>query len=176
VGFRAVLAAASRHEVWVLTLPESIPALRRALDGDRRASKIHLEGITFESKRRVLQDLAAWEFHWAYDRWQRHAGDRALRLEREIGFDVVHHVTLASYWTRAGIAVVGKPLVWGPIGGGVDPPIRLLPELGPRGMLETVARMLGRPAVAMFPPVRKTQKAAAVILVQNPDTGRRLRG
>jgi hypothetical protein len=85
-------------------------------------------------------------------------------------------VTLASYWTRAGIAVVGKPLVWGPIGGGVDPPIRLLPELGPRGMLETVARMLGRPAVAMFPPVRKTQKAAAVILVQNPDTGRRLRG
>jgi glycosyltransferase involved in cell wall biosynthesis len=43
-------------------------------------------------------------------------------------------------------------------------------------MLETVARMLGRPAVAMFPPVRKTQKAAAVILVQNPDTGRRLRG
>jgi glycosyltransferase involved in cell wall biosynthesis len=54
--------------------------------------------------------------------------------------------------------------------------MRLMRELGPRGMLETAARIVGRPAVAMFPPVRKTQQAAAVILVQNPDTGRRLRG
>jgi glycosyltransferase involved in cell wall biosynthesis len=176
VGFRAVLAAASQHEVWVLTLPESISAIRRALDGDPRASNIHLESITFESKRRVLKDNASWEFHRAYDRWQRDAGDRALRLDQEIGFDVIHHVTLASYWTRAGVAEVGKPLVWGPIGGGVDPPFRLLRELGPRGMLEAAARILGRPAVAMLPPVNKTQRLAAVILAQNPDTGRRLRG
>ncbi len=159
----------------MLTLPESIPALRRVLEGDPRASNIHLESITFGS-RRVLRDLTSWQFHRGYDRWQQDAAGRALQLDREIGFDVIHHVTLASYWTRAGVAAVGKPLVWGPIGGGVDPPMRLLRELGPRGMLETAARMLGRPAVAMFPPVRKTQQAAAVILVQNPDTGRRLRG
>jgi glycosyltransferase involved in cell wall biosynthesis len=176
VGFRAVLAAASEHEVWVLTLPESIPAINRELDGDPRASKIHLESITFESKRRVLKENASWEFHRAYDRWQQEAGDRAFRLDHEIGFDVIHHVTLASYWTRAGVAKVGKPLVWGPIGGGVDPPFRLVRELGPRGMLEAAARILGRPAVAMLPPVKKTQRRAAVILAQNPDTGRRLRG
>jgi hypothetical protein len=33
VGFRALLAAASHHEVWVLTLPESIPALTRSRAG-----------------------------------------------------------------------------------------------------------------------------------------------
>ena len=175
VGFRALLAAASHHEVWLLTLPESMPALTRVLEGDPKAARIHIESIPFGSQR-VLRDLTSWQFHRRYDRWQQEAAVRAVQLDREIDFDVIHHVTLASYWTRAGVAAVDKPLVWGPIGGGVDPPIRLLRELGPRGMLETAARMVGRPAVAMLPPVRKTQRDAAVILVQNPDTGRRLHG
>jgi glycosyltransferase involved in cell wall biosynthesis len=176
VGFRAMLAAASRHDVWVLTLPESVPAIERALAKDRRASRIHLETIGFDTGRKRFADLTAPGFHLRYDRWQREAATRALRLDRQIDFDVVHHVTLASYWTRAGVAAVDKPLVWGPIGGGVDPPLRLLSELGPRGMLETLARVLGRPLIAMLPPVMRTQRVAAVILVQNAETQRRLRG
>jgi glycosyltransferase involved in cell wall biosynthesis len=176
VGFRAMLAAASQHDVWVLTLPESIPAIERALDAGPGASRIHLEAIEFASRGRDLDDLNSLEFHLGYDRWQREARTRARALDREIDFDVVHHVTLASYWTRAGVATLGKPLVWGPIGGGVEPPVRLLPELGLRGTVEAAARVLGRPAVAMLPPVRRTQRTASVILAQNPDTGRRLRG
>jgi glycosyltransferase involved in cell wall biosynthesis len=176
VGFRAMLAAASRHEVWVLTLPESIPAIERALEGDARGARIRTEAIRFRSKGRNLDDLTSLEFHLGYDRWQREAAVRATELERDVGFDVLHHVTLASYWTRAGVGVVRKPLVWGPIGGGVDPPLRLLSELGLRGTMEAAARMLGRPAVAMLPHVRRTQRIASVVLAQNPDTGRRLRG
>jgi glycosyltransferase involved in cell wall biosynthesis len=96
-------------------------------------------------------------------------------LHRELGFDVAHHVTLASYWTRAGVSVLPIPLVLGPIGGGVDPPLRLLSELGIRGLIEATARIVGRPAVAMRPSVRRTHKLAAVILAQNIDTARRLR-
>lgn len=176
VGFRAMLAAATEHEVWVLTLPSSIPAIAAALEGDPRWGRIHFEAIGFDSKGRELDDLSSWNFHLGYDRWQRDAAIRGLQLDREVGFDVVHHVTLASYWTRAGVADIGKPLVWGPIGGGVDPPMRLFPELGARGIVEAVARMAGRPLVASLPPVRKTQRLATVILAQNPDTGRRLRG
>lgn len=176
MGFRALLAAASRHEVWVLTLPESIPKIGRALDRDPRAGRIHMEAIEFRSKGRNLDDLTSLEFHLGYDRWQRQAAVRATELERDIGFDVLHHVTLASYWTRAGVGAVRKPLVWGPIGGGVDAPLRLLPELGFRGIMEAAARMLGRPAVARLPHVRRTQRIARVVLAQNPDTGRRLRG
>lgn len=176
VGFRAMLAAASRHDVWVLTLPESVRAIKRALAEDWRASRIHLETIEFNTGGKRFADLTAPGFHLRYDRWQREVATRALQLDRQIDFDVVHHVTLSSYWTRAGVAAVDKPLVWGPIGGGVDPPLRLLAELGPRGMLETLARVFGRPLIAMLPPVMRTQRVAAVILVQNPDTARRLRG
>jgi glycosyltransferase involved in cell wall biosynthesis len=175
VGFRAMLAAASLHDVWVLTLPESVAAIERALDGDPRAGRIHLEGIPFRSKQRVLRNLTSWEFHLEYDRWQRRAAQMARDLDRSVDFDVVHHVTLASYWTRAGVAELGKPMVWGPVGGGVDPPIGLFPDLGRRGVMEAVARIVGRPLVALLPPARNVREAADVVLVQNPDTGRRLR-
>lgn len=175
VGYRAMLAAASKHDVWVLTASESIPALEEALSTDPRATRIHLEGIPFAVGAERVVHLSAVGYHWEYDRWQRLAGARALALDRQVGFDVVHHATLASYWTRAGVASVRKPLVWGPIGGGVDPPLRLVPELGTRGLIEATARVLGRPLIARLPPIRRTQQVASVILVQNPGTGRRLR-
>jgi glycosyltransferase involved in cell wall biosynthesis len=176
VGFRTMLAAASLHEVWVLTAMESIAPIQKALHGDPRASRIHLEGIEFGVSTDRILDLTAIGYHWRYDKWQRSAAARGLALDESIDFDVIHHATLASYWTRAGVAVIQKPLVWGPIGGGVDPPMRLMQELGPRGMAEAFARIAGRPIVAMLPPVRKTRRMAALTLAQNPETGRRLRG
>jgi glycosyltransferase involved in cell wall biosynthesis len=176
VGFRAMLAAASRHEVWVLTVPGSLEPIHRAIDDDPLSARIHLLGLQFDSRGKPLHRLTTSQFHIGYDRWQRAVAERAILLDREVGFDVAHHVTLASYWTRAGVAALPKPLVWGPIGGGVDPPIRLLSELGVRGVLEAGARMIGRPAAAFLPVVARTQRKAAVILAQNPDTGRRLHG
>jgi glycosyltransferase involved in cell wall biosynthesis len=169
-----MLTAASRHEVWVLTTPESVRTIEQALSEDPRASRIHLEAIEFDLGSKRFADLTAPGFHLLYDRWQRRASHRALELDKRIGFDVVHHATLASYWTRAGVAVVDKPLVWGPVGGGVNPPLRLLTELGPRGLLETLARVLGRPLIASLPPVRRTRRVASITLVQNRSTASRL--
>src|SRR4030095_949314 len=130
VGFRAVLAAALVHEVWVLTNQDSIPAVRRGLEGRSEAERIHLEGIDFGVNAEGIALLTIPGFHFYYDRWQRRAAARAVELDRLVNFDIVHHVTLAAYWTRTGVAVLDKPLVWGPVGGGVETPLRLLGELG----------------------------------------------
>lgn len=175
VGFRALLAAASRHEVWVLTAAGSVSAIEQALQSDPRADRVHIEGIPFGPDRETVVHLSPVGWHRRYDQWQRRMALRAIELDGQIGFDVVHHVTLASYWTRAGVAELGKPLVWGPIGGGVDPPWRLLPALGARGVVETTARVLGRPLIARLPAIRRTQRVAAVTLAQNRATKRRLR-
>src|SRR5512138_2192748 len=130
VGFRAMLAAARAHEVWVLTNKDSIPGLRRGLEGRPEAGRIHLEGIDFGVDARGIALLTIPGFHFYYDRWQRRAAVRAIELDREVDFDLVHHVTLAAYWTRTGVAALDKPLVWGPVGGGVETPLPLLRELG----------------------------------------------
>jgi glycosyltransferase involved in cell wall biosynthesis len=174
VGFRTMLAAASSHDVWVLTLAQSVPVIRRKIETHEHADRIHLEGIPFGVSGERFDRLTAMGFHWHYDKWQRRAGARAKELDQEVDFDLVHHVTLASYWTRAGAAIVNKPLVWGPVGGGVDPPLLLVPELGVRGLAAGVARDLGRPIAARLPFVRTVQSRAKVALVQNPDTAKRI--
>ena len=112
VGFRALLAAASRHEVWVLTNSASVSTVRRALHEYGCADRVHIEGIYFEVDDENYPRLTVPRFHWYYDRWQRKVAVRAAELDRRIDFDVVHHVTLAANWTRAGVTVLDKPLVW----------------------------------------------------------------
>jgi glycosyltransferase involved in cell wall biosynthesis len=170
VGFRALIAAASQHEVWLLTNSATVPVLRRAIEPYDWADRVHLEGIYFDVDDALYPKLTAPGFHWYYDRWQRKAAMRAVELERRIDFDVVHHVTLAANWTRAGVTVVDKPLVWGPVGGGVEQPLSLISELGWEGMFDETVRFLARRLLARIGPARVTKRRAAVIFAQNQDT------
>jgi glycosyltransferase involved in cell wall biosynthesis len=94
----------------------------------------------------------------------------ARELDASVGFDVVHHATLSSYWTRVGVASLDVPLVWGPVGGAVNAPLRLLLELGGRGVLEEVARASSRPILARLPPARRARRRARFTFAQNPET------
>jgi glycosyltransferase involved in cell wall biosynthesis len=172
VGLRTVLAAATCHDVWVLTNDADAPALQRFLDEHPLGSRIYVEPIPFGVD---LNGLDLFTFHRYYDRWQRRAGARGLELERHVGFEVIHHATMSTVWTRVGIASLPKPLVWGPVGGGVEPPWSLLPELGVRGLFDDMLRVASRRLLAQLPAMRHNPRAAAVIFAQNQATARRLR-
>ena len=75
-----------------------------------------------------------------------------------------------------GVAAVTKPLVVGPVGGGVDPPLALFPTLGGRGMLEDASRVLTRQILGRLPPAATAQRRAVVTFAQNEATARRLLG
>jgi glycosyltransferase involved in cell wall biosynthesis len=174
VGLRTVLAAAERHDVWVLTTRPMAEATERFLAGHPAAHRIHLEAVDPPHPGPASGVRMLARNQWHYDRWQRHAGARGVELDRRVGFDVVHHVTLAAYWMRVGGATVGKPLVWGPIGGAVEPPIRLLSELGARGLVESALRT-GMRLAAGSVWVRRAGGHATVALAQNAATAARLR-
>ena len=86
VGFHAMLAAASLHDVWVLTNTDTIPAVRQALQGRPEANRIHLEGVDFGVDAEGIALLSIPGFHYYYDRWQRRAAARAVELESRGGF------------------------------------------------------------------------------------------
>ena len=172
VGFRALLAAANRHEVWVLTRAVSVPVLRRFFADHPLAGRVHVEPVPFDFDEK---GFGRRKFHWNYDRWQRAAARRAVELNRQVEFHVVHHVSFATIWTRVGVAAVPKPLVWGPVGGGVEPPLSLMTELGLRGALDDLSRVTSRRLLARLPPMRLAPDAAVVVLAQNREIARRLR-
>jgi glycosyltransferase involved in cell wall biosynthesis len=176
VGLRAVLAAARRHEVWVITRSNNVAALREFFAVTPTEHEVHIHPIDLGRVATRIKRLGLIGQHWYYDRWQRAAGREAVRLDSEHDYDVVHHVTFATAWTRAGVMRVDKPLVWGPVGGGVRPPWRLVPELGLRGAAEAAARVFVRSVAFRLPRSRVLQRQAAVALAQNPETAKRIPG
>ncbi len=103
--------------------------------------------------------------------WQALALREARRLHRRVRFDLSWHLTWANIWMGTAAALVGPPLVYGPAGGGVDAPWRLLPELGVTGAGGEVLRYIVRRAARLSNPlVRLSWRRARLILAQNPET------
>jgi len=175
VGYRTLLAAASQHEVWAITNPSAVAGLRRALPDNDITRRMHLHPLEFGVTGDRFEHLSMVGFQRYYDAWQRQAARLARELDASVGFDVVHHATLSSYWTRAGVASLDVPLVWGPVGGAVNAPLRLLPEMGVRGIIEEVARTSMRPILARLPPARRAPRQARFIFAQNPETASKVR-
>jgi glycosyltransferase involved in cell wall biosynthesis len=167
-GWMWSLAAAREHDVVVLTRANNRPPIEAALAGEegRRPSFVYL-------------DLPAWARFWKrgplgvrlyYVAWQVLAARAARRLQRERGFDVVHHLTFANLWLPALACLAGPPFVLGPVGGGQAVPRALYPAIGVRGVaLELL--LLGAKRLARFSPLTRTAwRRAAVILVNNEET------
>jgi glycosyltransferase involved in cell wall biosynthesis len=173
VGLQALLAAASRHEVWLISRSNNIPSLEACLAGHPFRARIHLIGADLPATTKRLKHLGGLgTLHLYHHLWQRHISGIARRLDAEVDFDVVHHVTFGAYWIYAGVSQLDKPFVWGPLGGGVRPPWRLLPVMGVRGATEDLLRMTLRPVVARLVRSRQMAARASVILAQNPETAR----
>lgn len=174
VGFRTLTAIARRHDVWVFTRSNNLEGLETALEGHPARDQIHLIGHDVPGRLMRLKGRSRLLSHLYYDKWQATLSQRAIDLERRIGFDLAHHVTFASYWTRTGITPVSAPKVWGPVGGGVITPLSLYGALGPKGLVEEAARTMLRPVHAKMPWIRSIQERAAVVLVQNLETAAKI--
>ncbi len=173
-GLAAVLAAAREHDIWVITRPNNISPLERFLADHPARDRIALHGFDvpgrlLRTKNRSAALLAAY-----YELWQRRVGDFAIALDREVDFALVHHVTFANYWTPPGVAAVDKPLVWGPVGGGVEVPWRLATLLGWRGLAGDVVRFGVRRGFGSRRSVVQAQRTASVLFAQNSATRHRL--
>jgi glycosyltransferase involved in cell wall biosynthesis len=175
VGLQVMLAAAQQHDVWVLTRENSISLLEEYLAQHPLRDRIHLEGIDLHGPIRRFKRTGLPGLHVYYDAWQRLAGIRAAELDRRVDFDVVHHATFATFWTRAGVSQLRKPFVWGPVGGGVSTPAPLVRELGAAGLREEALRETVRRLAVIRASHRATTRAATTCLAQNPSTARRLR-
>lgn len=114
IGWNWVRQVALRNECFVVTRKNNVDAICSARDAEGIA------GLTV-----VGFDLPAWMRFWKrgsrgamayFYLWQLAVGVLARRLDKRHGFDLVHHTTFASSWIPSGLAFVGKPFVWGPVG------------------------------------------------------------
>ena len=98
-----------------------------------------VKNITFHYVRRTHHETLRkfWppSYYWFYRVWHRKAYQYAKKLHAKENFDIIHQVTISGFREPGFLWKLGKPFIWGPLGGFTDTPWCLLSSLGPLGAL-----------------------------------------
>ncbi|MBI3893319.1 MAG: glycosyltransferase [Candidatus Wallbacteria bacterium] len=171
VGWGWALGIAERgHEVCVVTRHCS----RESIEAWQRAGKGPVERLEF-----LYYDLPGFDDWWLtggfgtqayYVFWQWGAARLALQAHKRKPFDLVHHVTLATVRQPSFLWRLGRPLWFGPVGGGEVPPRRLRRQFSLGGWLWESFRELWNRACRYDPLLRLTLSHADRIYVTSPQS------
>jgi glycosyltransferase involved in cell wall biosynthesis len=172
VGWHWVREIARFNEVWVITRMNNRKAIETALAVEPLPN-VHW----------FYFDLPRWARFWKkgergvrlyYFLWQIGAYFVGRKLLRRTDLDLVHHLTLGTYWMPSLLSLLPVPFVWGPVGGGESAPRSFRNSFGLRGKLYELLRDVGRALGDMNPLVRLTARRAVVALSKTEDTQKRL--
>ena len=157
------------HEVWAMASTSQRAAIEVACRADSS-----LTGIRWS-----FPEVPGWpltpgvEPKWerTYNLlWQRMALRHARALQREVGFDLVHHLTWCGVRAPTFLGALGPPLIIGPIGGGETSPAALRDDFTPRGRITERIRDISNATITLNPIVRGGLTDAAAIFVKTPET------
>lgn len=168
-GWQWTLHLARFHDLTVVTRANNRQPIEQAL---ARLEPPHPQFIYY--------DLPAWVLAWKkrglpvqiyYTLWQ--AGVR-LRLRKMLkDFDLIHHLTFNTFLLPGFWWFTGKPVILGPLGGGMICPWAFLPLFGPKAFQEVLRSLLVLGSL-LNPAPQLSFHFASKILVANADTARRL--
>lgn len=181
VGWQWVCQAAKHHRVTVISgdARNARHSVERALalqpDLAARVRFIFLPWFD-PPNAKLLQ--RAWTmvpniYYGMYRRWLRRAAETASKVVGGERVDLVHLVTLTCYREPGTFWNLGRPFVWGPVGGTQDVPWAFLPSLGlvegaKHGVRNIVNWFLFRSSIA----VRRAFRGSAAITAMASDTQR----
>lgn len=134
-GFHWVWEMAQRdHQVWCLTTTQGeTGAIADFMANNTHRAATQRIRFIYPQVPNWVSYLYRWQFgvYLHYMVWQYMAWRLARRLDEDINFDLVHHATFSSLKMGSWLWRLGKPMVYGPVGGAQKAPIafrRFLPD------------------------------------------------
>lgn len=170
VGWAAVKALARDHELWVLTGRRNVPDLQRAQNEGLVPPNVH---FVFAGQcspwhpNRMRARLQGWR---EYVGFSKAILPVARQLHATEKFDVVQHVTFCTWRVASPLWELGIPLVFGPVGGYEQFPMRMMRILSPASAAFELARMASNRISRCSPAVRHCLRGAAHVLTANAET------
>lgn len=176
LGWNVSRELACHHEVWVLTQGKHRPAIEEELLRDP-VPNLHFEyyELPYHIRRWDHKPGGGWRKQFYYYLWQLGALRAARRLHRQVGFDLVRHVTFVVYWKPSLLVMLPVPFIWGPVGGGESTPHGFRSDFSFRGKIYEKTRSLVRWLGEHDPLVRITARRSALVLATTEETATRLR-
>jgi glycosyltransferase involved in cell wall biosynthesis len=174
VGWNIAREIAKYHEVWVLTRSDESQEIIEAELTRNPVPNLHFVYFTLPFWKDSLRwgQSGAMQIH--YYLWQIQAYFVARRLHREIGFNIIHHVTFVKYSSPSFLSLLPVPFIWGPVGGGESAPKSFWQDFSWRAKAYEIARNFVRGFGELDPFVHLTAKKSAVVRATTEDTAQRL--
>ncbi len=136
MGWNFASNIARFHDVHVIVEKHEFEQTLEAFSREHPEAVRHM---TFHYVPRRHYELlrAIWppSYYWSYRTWQKRAYRLARELDAQEHFDLVHQVTISGFREPGLLWKLGKPFIWGPLGGFTDTPWCLLRCLGSYGAL-----------------------------------------
>ncbi|MCR4309325.1 MAG: glycosyltransferase [Deltaproteobacteria bacterium] len=118
VGWGFVSALARCHDLWVIVEEEKFREdIERNLMADPQLGRSVRFFFVRKQRNRLLRKFWPPSYYWYYRRWHEDAYHLAQELHREVGFDLVHQLTMVGFREPGYMSKLGIPFVWGPVGG-----------------------------------------------------------
>lgn len=124
-------------------------------------------------------DLPAWARWWKrgergihlyYLLWQFGIFQLARRLLREQPFDISHHISFGVFRDPSFLAFLGRPFVFGPVGGAEEAPKLLLQSFPPHLRRKEQLRSLANRVARYNPLLRAMYRRTALCLCKTPES------
>jgi glycosyltransferase involved in cell wall biosynthesis len=158
------------HEVHVITSGMCQKEIEEELATHPRRSKISftfIGGPIRWHENRLIARAQSW---MQYGRWVKEASEIARTLFEEKPFDVLHHITYATWRMGTPLAGLGKPLIFGPVGGGEKFPLSFLNMLSPLSVVFELSRSASGWLAKKSKRVVQSISTSTLLLANNRET------
>jgi glycosyltransferase involved in cell wall biosynthesis len=172
VGWNVARELSSRVELTVITRANNRTTIENS--GEAWVRDIHW----------VFWDPPQWIMFWKkggrgvqlfYILWQLGVKSVAENILATRGIDIIHHLTFGKYWIPSRLAGLGRPFVFGPVGGGEFSPPGVVSGSSLQGCLAEWFKKLACSFVAIFPLTRRLLHEAAWTFAATSQTATALR-
>jgi len=170
VGWSCVNAISMDHEVHVITSGMCQKEIEAELVTHPRKSKMSFSfvGEPFRwHENRLIARAQSWV---QYARWVREAAETARKLCEERHFDILHHITYATWRMGTPLSGLGAPLIFGPVGGGEKFPLSFLQMLSPLAVFFELLRSASGWLATKNRRVTDSISTASLLLANNRET------
>lgn len=177
VGWNMAVEIAKHHQVWAFTSNTHRKAIETelAVKPVPNLNFIYLDPFGWVYDWSMEGKQIQWDIHIHYYLWQIQAYFIAKALHREIGFDLVHHITYVKYSSPSFLSLLSVPFVWGPVGGAESAPLPFWKDFSFRGKVYENFRNLARRLGELDPFVRLTARRSILAWATTEDTANRIK-
>ena len=170
VGWSCVNAISMDHEVHVITSGMCQKEIEAELVTHPRRFKMSFSfvGEPFRwHENRLIARAQSW---MQYASWVRKASETARKLCEERHFDILHHITYATWRMGTPLSGLGTPLIFGPVGGGEKFPLSFLQMLSPLAVFFELLRSASGWLATKNRRVTDSISTASLLLANNRET------